>query len=253
MVSQPGFINSELFCHWLVHFKNHSRPIAENPVLLILDNHSPHRDLGAVNYCRENHIDLLSLPPHTSHKMQPLDIGFFGPLKCAYSHECDKWMINNPGKVITQLQVGKLFNAAYIAIANIEKAINSFKASGISLFNPDKFQDVDFALSLVTDMPRKQVAVEVHSVIEKSNIEGVEDQSPDILNLEVECEDGIVISSTPFRMVDTPHNMSFTVSDILPLSTVQKRPRRKSRAQESEILSSSPFKNKLEELEAGKE
>ncbi|KAF2891116.1 hypothetical protein ILUMI_15057, partial [Ignelater luminosus] len=231
MVSESGFINSELFCHWLVHFKNNSRPSVENPVLLILDNHSSHRDLGA-----------------------SLDIAFFGLLKCAYSHECNKWIINNPGEVITQLQVGKLFSAAYIAISNIEKALDSFKASGISPFNPDKFQDVDFAPSLVTDMPRsidketetaeetthpenvevEQAAVEVHSVIEKSNIEGVKDHCPDILNLEVECKDGIVIPS----IEDTPHNMS-----------CQNRPRGKSRAQISEILSSSPLKNKLEELE----
>ncbi|KAF2890562.1 hypothetical protein ILUMI_15611, partial [Ignelater luminosus] len=187
-------------------------------------------------------------------KLQSLDIAFFGPLKCAYSHECNKWIINNPGKVITQLQVGKLFSAVYIAIANIEKALDSFKASGIYPFNPDKFQDVNFAPSLVTDMPRsidketetaeetthpenaevEQAAVEVHSVIEKSNIEGVKDHCPDILNLEVECKDGMVIPS----IEDTPHNMS-----------CQNRPRGKSRAQKSEILSSSPLKNKLEELE----
>ncbi|KAF2890054.1 hypothetical protein ILUMI_16119 [Ignelater luminosus] len=198
-----------------------------------------------------------------------LDIGYFGPLKCAYSHECDKIMISNPGKVITQLQVGKLFNAAYIAVANIEKAINSFKASAIFPFNPDKFKDVDFAPSLVTDMSRiideeietdeetahqknvevEQAAVEVHSVIEQFNIEGIEDQSPDILHLEVECKDGIVIPSIQFRRQDTPHNMSFTISNILPLLTIQNRPCRKSRVQKSEILFSSPFKNKLEELE----
>lgn len=109
--------------------------------------------MGAIRFCRENNIDMLSLPPHSSHRMQPLDIGFFGPLKNAYSRECDNWMINNPGKVITQMQVAGLFSAAYANVANIEKAQNSFLTAGIYPYNPNKFQDCDFAPSLVTDMP----------------------------------------------------------------------------------------------------
>lgn len=104
LISDSGFINVQLFCQWLVHFENYSKPSAEHLVLLILINHNnSHRDLQAINYCRDNHIDLLSLPPHASHKMQPLDIGFFGPLKCIYFQECDNWMISNPGRVITQM------------------------------------------------------------------------------------------------------------------------------------------------------
>jgi len=32
------------------------------------------------------------LPPHTTHRMQPLDRTFYGPLKAHYNTECDKWM-----------------------------------------------------------------------------------------------------------------------------------------------------------------
>lgn len=95
----------DLFYQWMVHFKNLSKPSAEQPVLLVLDNHSSHRDLQVIQYCRENHINLLSFPPHASHIMQPLDVGFFGPLKNAYSRECDKWLVSNAEKVITQIQV----------------------------------------------------------------------------------------------------------------------------------------------------
>lgn len=153
LISDSGFINTELFYQWIVHFKNFTKPTEDAPVLLILDNHSSHRDLQVIQYCRHNHIDLLSLPPHASHKMQPLDIGFFGPLKSSYSRECDKWMINNPGKVITQMQVASLFNDAYAAVANIGKAQRSFQAAGICPYDPNKFTDDDFAPSLVTDVP----------------------------------------------------------------------------------------------------
>lgn len=95
------------------------QPQRTKAVLLIVDNHSSHRDLHVVNYCKQNYIDLVSLPRHASHRMQPLDVGFFNPLKNAFSRENDKWMVNHPRYVITQLQVAELFNAAYGAAANI--------------------------------------------------------------------------------------------------------------------------------------
>ncbi|XP_031328883.1 uncharacterized protein LOC116159925 [Photinus pyralis] len=156
LISDSGFINTDLFYKWIKHFKTATNPTKESPVLLVLDNHSSHRDLQVIHYCKENHIDLLSLPPHASHRLQPLDVGFFGPLKTAYTNECDNWMVSNPGKVITQMQVAGLFNAAYSRVANLLKAQNSFKSAGIYPYNPLQFDDIDFAPSLVTEIPLPQ-------------------------------------------------------------------------------------------------
>ncbi|XP_030762946.1 uncharacterized protein LOC115887620 [Sitophilus oryzae] len=123
----------------------------EDPVLLILDNHVSHRSLEAVLYCREHHIILLSLPPHASHRLQPLDRSFFAPLKTAYSTEADKWIISNPGKVISLRHVSELFGAAYSRVATISIAANGFKSTGIFPFADDIFTDDDFRPSEVTD------------------------------------------------------------------------------------------------------
>ena len=57
-----------------------------SPVLLILDGHTTHtKSLATIDYARENGIVILSLPPHTSHKLQPLNRSFFKPLKAAYN------------------------------------------------------------------------------------------------------------------------------------------------------------------------
>ena len=34
-----------------------------------------------INLARENHVDVICLPPHNSHKMQPLNKAFMDPLK----------------------------------------------------------------------------------------------------------------------------------------------------------------------------
>ncbi|PNF19310.1 hypothetical protein B7P43_G07304 [Cryptotermes secundus] len=69
MISDTGFINTELFVEWLKHFTSFVKPTKEDPVLLILDNHIAHCSIEAVLFCREHHITLLSLPPHASHSL----------------------------------------------------------------------------------------------------------------------------------------------------------------------------------------
>lgn len=57
--------------------------------LLILDGHGSHATPEFMRLCIANRIQLLYLPPHTSHVLQPLDISVFGPLKSAYRATLD--------------------------------------------------------------------------------------------------------------------------------------------------------------------
>ncbi|XP_018330787.1 uncharacterized protein LOC108740803 [Agrilus planipennis] len=44
--SDNGWTNEDLFLEWLRHFTQHAKPSAEEPVLLILDNHASHISLA---------------------------------------------------------------------------------------------------------------------------------------------------------------------------------------------------------------
>jgi DDE superfamily endonuclease len=76
-----GWMDSETFIKWPEHFQQNVHSSDKDKVLFILDNHGSHRTLDAINFARANGIVMLSIPPHTSHKIQPLDRTFFGPLK----------------------------------------------------------------------------------------------------------------------------------------------------------------------------
>jgi hypothetical protein len=89
LVAESGYMNTELFLEWLRHFQNFVKATAQDPVILVLDNHISHCSLPAIIFARERQITLLTLPPHASHKLQPLDKAFFGPLKTAFSSEVD--------------------------------------------------------------------------------------------------------------------------------------------------------------------
>ena len=55
--------------------------------LLICDGHDSHISAQFVRFCIDHNIVLLLLPPHSSHLLQPLDVGVFSPLKQAMSSQ----------------------------------------------------------------------------------------------------------------------------------------------------------------------
>ncbi|GBL89798.1 hypothetical protein AVEN_179581-1 [Araneus ventricosus] len=153
LISDTGYMNFHLFIDWLKHFVKHAKPSTEDPVLLIADNHTSHCSLPAVLSCRENHITFLTLPPHTSHVLQPLDKCFFAPLKALYSSETEKWLVQNPGKAITLCKVSGIFQKAYSATARIQLAEKAFRVIGIEPNNPDIISEDCYSHSLVTLAP----------------------------------------------------------------------------------------------------
>ena len=54
------------------------------PRLLILDGHGSHAHVEFMWECKQNDVELLFLPAHSSHVLQPLDLGTFSPLKSRY-------------------------------------------------------------------------------------------------------------------------------------------------------------------------
>ncbi|CAG4981196.1 unnamed protein product [Parnassius apollo] len=64
------------------------KPRKENPVLLVLDGHATHtKNLEAIELTCAYGVIMLCLPPHCAHRLQPLDVGFMGPLSTFYSQE----------------------------------------------------------------------------------------------------------------------------------------------------------------------
>jgi len=145
MCSDSGFINSDLFLDWLKHFQNTVKSSVQDPVLLVLDNHSSQISLSSVLFCRQHSIHILSLPPHSSHKAQPLDVCFYGPLKTHYAAAAEAWMGMHPGRAITPYQVAELLNSAFYGkCASVGVASKAFAAVGIWPLNRNVFTSSDF-------------------------------------------------------------------------------------------------------------
>jgi hypothetical protein len=55
--------------------------------LLIIDGHESHCSVEFQDYCKENKIIALCMPPHLSHLLQPRDVAFYSLLKHYYGNK----------------------------------------------------------------------------------------------------------------------------------------------------------------------
>ena len=55
--------------------------------ILLLDGHGSHATIEFMCTCKQNKVDILYLPAHSSHVLQPLHLGTFSPLKSRYRKE----------------------------------------------------------------------------------------------------------------------------------------------------------------------
>lgn len=176
LVSDSGWVNSTLFLQWLQFFVQKVRPTNEHKILLILDNHESHKSIDVLDYAKAHGVVILSVPPHTTHKLQPLDVSVFGPLKIFFEQTVDTWQKSHPGRHITQYDIGELFAKAYFRSASVENAVNGFLKTGIRNCDMNVFSDVDFAAAEVSE--REELAVSHHEQPSPSNQDSVEQTLP---------------------------------------------------------------------------
>jgi hypothetical protein len=90
-VSDTGYSNDQLSFQWIQHFNRFAKPKRSNDWrLLILDGYDSHFTYEFVRYCELNRIQLLQLPPHSTHILQPCDVGIFQNWKHFHSEEVDE-------------------------------------------------------------------------------------------------------------------------------------------------------------------
>ena len=120
----------ELFYGWLAnHFILCIPP--GRPVILLVDGHSTHIDIEISKFCDKNGVLLYCLPAHSSHITQPLDVGFYGPLKQAWKKAAVEYSSNNIGKSVTKQTFSRVFKGAWENTVKASTIINSFRTAGI--------------------------------------------------------------------------------------------------------------------------
>jgi hypothetical protein len=136
-VSDNGWTTNELGVEWLKHFIKHTDgKVVGARRLLILDGHESHQSLKFQELCKENNIYTLCMPPHSSHLLQPLDVGCFSPLKRAYSREVES-LIRHHINHITKLEFLPAFKVAFDRSFTLANICSAFRGAGLVPLQPD--------------------------------------------------------------------------------------------------------------------
>ncbi|CAI6371189.1 unnamed protein product [Macrosiphum euphorbiae] len=151
MYQDTGYMTGELFIEWMNHFIRNVKPSIEEKVLLLLDGHSSHKTVEALELAKKSGVVLLCLPPHCTHRLQPLDVGIFGPLDVYFNQEIEIWLKANTGRTVGLYQISNIFGRAYVKTVTMKNILSSFQACGLNPYNPDIFPDHLFAPSLITN------------------------------------------------------------------------------------------------------
>lgn len=67
--------------------------------VVIYDNLSSHLSVKVVEMCEQNRINLVFIPPRSTHLTQPLDVAFFAPLKKAWRKILYQYKLRNPNQI----------------------------------------------------------------------------------------------------------------------------------------------------------
>lgn len=136
-VSQNGWTTDEIGLRWL---RTLFIPTIQRSQgawrLLILDGHNSHLTPQFDQICEQNKIIPLCMPAHSSHLLQPLDIGCFSVLKRAYSKEIET-EIRAGVNSISELDFLEAYPIARAQSYKAETIKNSFAAAGLVPFNAE--------------------------------------------------------------------------------------------------------------------
>jgi hypothetical protein len=144
--SENGYNDSKISLEWLTRvFDPQTRERANGrPRVLICDGFGTHETLEVLEFCLANNIILCRLPSHTSHKLQPCDVGPFAPLKTAYRDEVDR--LNRGGiDAVGKEHFTYLYSPARDRALTKRNIRAGWAATGLLPFNPER---------VLSDMPK---------------------------------------------------------------------------------------------------
>jgi hypothetical protein len=193
-LSENGWTTNEIGYEWIQHFNKHSKSRTTGRYrLLILDGHESHISAQFQQYCKEHEIITLCMPPHSSHLLQPLDVGCFSPLKTSYGRQIEN-LIRLRINHITKLEFLPAFKEAF-KVAFTEQNIRSgFKATGLVPYDPENvISHLDLKLTTPSPPPPEETTwtsktpqnpkeLESQSVYIKNRVVRHQNSSPSSIN-----------------------------------------------------------------------
>ena len=157
--NESGLINESVFLEFIDHIIKYSACTVQEPILIILYNHYSYCSSSVVEKAKDSGIASLTLSPHTSHKLQPLNVSVLGPLKVFHGNAVDEWLRSHPGKMVSLYDISKIVTTALNLGFSRHNVVAEFAATGIYPLNKNMFGNSNFMPSAVTERREREIEI----------------------------------------------------------------------------------------------
>lgn len=143
--SENGWTDNELGLLWLVKdFIPKANALKEpgRPILLILDGHNSHCSFKFLKAAADNGIEIICLPPHTTHALQPCDVGAFGPLASNWKAQVSQ--VFELGQAVEKEDVLAMYHRARSDAFQESTILAAWRKTGIHPFNREAIPETAF-------------------------------------------------------------------------------------------------------------
>jgi hypothetical protein len=140
-VSDNGWTCNSLGLQWLQKiFNPHTKEKAGyGKCLLIVDGHSSHVNMAFLDWADQHDIIVAVMPSHSTHRLQPLDVGLFSPMSTAYTKQLNDHIFKTQGMVsMTKRFFYPLFRAAFHEAFTQKNIEHAFEKTGIWPHDPEQ-------------------------------------------------------------------------------------------------------------------
>lgn len=210
-ISPNGWTDMDLGLKWLM-YDFHPASNERNPEkewrMLILDGHNSHCSYAFVDFCEKHQIVLLCLPSHTTHRLQPCDVGVFGPLASCWKSEVNDASRKNIA--ITKYNLLEIYSRARDRAFTQTTIQSAFRKTGIHPFDPSMIEETAFSPALntttqtaqpiPTTLPALLTEIDTENApslsVASTQITGISTSSTDTVQVETDDDTG-PISSPP--------------------------------------------------------
>lgn len=136
-----GWTSDELGYSWLTGlFEEETAVKAKRSWrLLFVDGHGSHVNMKFLNWCERHRILIAIYPPHSTHRLQPLDVSVFAPLAHHYSQGLDSLIRQSEGRTtMSKRDFFAIFWPAFEEAFTEKNIASAWSKTGILPFDPQK-------------------------------------------------------------------------------------------------------------------
>jgi hypothetical protein len=107
--------------------------------LLLCDNLASHISVEVIDLCRESNVEFVCLPPNSTDKLQPLDVGVFAPMKRKWREQLQKYAERDPAaKLLMKSAFPGMLKELYESLNTKDHLPKAFERCGLYPINRAK-------------------------------------------------------------------------------------------------------------------